>query len=601
MEELIYNKIKNLYYVSMTNQHGGIHHMTKKTIVDVIKYTLPVKSRVALVIAFTLSLLSAAIGLISPLIVKEFVDQFSNQVLDWTLIALVVGLLITDSVSSTVASSIIKFTEQKVVYLLREILWSKILKLPVSYFQKNKSESLVSRLTEDATLISSILTKDLIDFVMAIISVIGAIIVLMFTDFWLTILVIVLVPLTFVLVIPLFKRIELIHYTRQEKLSEVTVFSSQILRNFKIVKAYGREEDEQAKGKNFFSSMYQLSIKEAIIDSVIYPLLSVIGFVIVVIVVGFGFWRLGSGDLTMGTLVAFVLYLFQVIVHVAGIGMNIGSYHEAKGSLKQVFGILMEKEEESKTAKDSKMEFPFNEIKLENVHFSYDKKENVIANLSLHVCRGEVLALIGESGAGKSTIINLLERFYEPDSGNMLIDNISYKNIPPQIWRKGFSLVSQDTSLFDGTIKDNIKYANPNATDDEVIFAAKQASAHEFIMKLEEGYDSDIGDYGSYLSGGQKQRIAIARAFLRKSSFVLLDEYTSNVDSDTEQELIKAVSQLRGDMGFIIIAHRLSTVKGADKIAVMKDGQLEDIGTHEELIKRNDYYVRVIREQMDRG
>ncbi|MFP7333493.1 ABC transporter ATP-binding protein [Shouchella clausii] len=574
--------------------------MFNKKTLEIIKYTLPIKSRIALLIAFILSLLSAAIGLISPLVVKDFVDQFSNQVIDWKLVILVGGLLIIDSVSSTVASSIIRFTEEKVVYLLREILWSKILKLPVSYFQKNKSESLVSRLTDDATLISSILTKDLIDFVMASIAVIGSIVVLVSIDLWLTILVLVLVPFTFILVIPLFKRIEFINFSRQEKLAEVTVFSSQILRNFKIVKAYGRELDEQARGKNFFSKMYQLSIREAIIDSVVYPILSVIGFVIIAIVVGFGFWRLGSGDLSMGALVAFVLYLFQVIVHVAGIGMNISSYHEAKGSLEKLFEILME-DEESKTEINEEVSLPFNDVQLKNINFSYNKKDDIIRNLSLDIHRGEVLALIGESGAGKSTIINLLERFCEPDSGDMLIDTISYKDISPKTWRSGFSLVLQDTSLFDGTIKENIQYANPEASDEEVIFAAKQASAHDFIMKLDDGYDSDIGEYGNFLSGGQKQRIAIARAFLRKSSFVLLDEYTSNVDSDTEQELIKAVSQLRGEMGFVIIAHRLSTVKGADKIAVIKNGELEDIGTHEDLMKRNDYYVRVIKEQTNKG
>ncbi|MDM5300002.1 ABC transporter ATP-binding protein [Bacillus pumilus] len=574
--------------------------MFNRKTLEVIKYTLPVKSRIALVIAFILSLLSTAISLYSPLVVKDFIDQFTNQVIDWKLVFFVGGLLFIDSISSTVSASIIRFTEEKVVYLLREILWGKILKLPVSYFQKNKSESLVSRLTDDATLISSILTKDLIDFVMAAISVIGAIIVLITIDFWLTLLVLVLVPLTFLFVIPLFKRIEHINYSRQEKLSEVTVFSSQILRNFKIVKAYGREVDEQAKGKKFFSNMYQLSIKEAIIDSVIYPILSVTGFVIIAIVVGFGFWRLGAEDLTMGSLVAFVLYLFQVIVHVAGIGMNVSSYFEAKGSLKKLFGILGEDEEKVAEC-DQELSLPFHHIKLENVHFSYNQKEDVIRNLSLDIHRGEVLALIGESGAGKSTIINLLERFCEPDSGDMLIDHVSYQHISPKTWRKGFSLVSQDTSLFDGTIKENIRYANPKATDEQVIFAAKQASAHDFIMKLDEGYDSDIGEYGNFLSGGQKQRIAIARAFLRKSSFVLLDEYTSNVDSDTEQELIKAVSQLRGDMGFVIIAHRLSTVKGADKIAVIKNGELEDIGTHEELMMRNDYYVRVIKEQTNKG
>lgn len=479
--------------------------MFNKKMLEIIKYTLPIKSRIALSIAFILSLLSAAIGLFSPLVVKDFVDQFSNQVIDWKLVILVGGLLIIDSVSSTVASSIIRFTEEKVVYLLREILWSKILKLPVSYFQKNKSESLVSRLTDDATLISSILTKDLIDFVMASIAVIGSIVVLISIDFWLTILVLVLVPFTFILVIPLFKRIEFINYSRQEKLAEVTVFSSQILRNFKIVKAYGRELDEQARGKNFFSKMYQLSIREAIIDSVVYPILSVIGFVIIAIVVGFGFWRLGSGDLSMGALVAFVLYLFQVIVHVAGIGMNISSYHEAKGSLKKLFEILME-DEESKTEVNEEVSFPFNNVQLKNINFSYNKKDNIIRNLSLDIHRGEVYALIGESGAGKSTIINLLERFCEPDSGDMLIDTISHKNISPKTWRRGFSLVSQDPSLFDGTIKENIQYANPEATDEEVIFAAKQASAHDFIMKLDDGYDSDIGEYGNFLSGGGKSK-----------------------------------------------------------------------------------------------
>ncbi|MFP7492455.1 ABC transporter ATP-binding protein [Terribacillus saccharophilus] len=300
----------------------------------------------------------------------------------------------------------------------------------------------------------------------------------------------------------------------------------------------------------------------------------------------------------MGTLVAFVLYLFYALTYVVGIGMKVSEYHEAKGSLRQVFRILMAKEEKQIEV-DSQKAFSFNELKMEKVSFSYNKKDNVISDLSLSVHRGEVLALIGESGAGKSTIINLLERFYEPMGGDMLIDDMSFRDIAPQIWRKGLSLVSQDTFLFNGTIKDNIKYANPAATDEEVIFAAKQASAHDFIMKLDAGYDSDMGDYGSYLSGGQKQRIAIARAFLRRSSFILLDEYTSNVDSDTEQELIKTVSRLKGEVGFIIIAHRLSTVKGADKIAVIKDGRLEDIGTHEELVQRNEYYVRVITEQMN--
>jgi len=562
--------------------------------VDIIKTTKP--SKILFFSASVLSLLGCVISLTVPLLIERLIDQLKSNI-DIKLIVWIIAFSLLESVASSISQFLLSVSAEKVIFNLREALWNKTLQLPMKYYQKNKSEELVSRLTNDTTTVASIVTDEMVDLISSFFTLCVSIVILLFLDIPMTLALIIVVPLSLFIIIPFGKRFGEIAYKSQDRISELTMFSSQILRNIKIVKSFGAETKELQSGKDKFYSLYKLGVKSSILNAVIGPFLGTFGFLLLISVVGLGALRVSNGDISIGKLVAFIIYLFQVIAPFININMFFTSYQEAKGSLKRIFEILNEDVEPDHFLTNSvKNKNSFNTLILSHITFSYHE-EQVLKDISFHVNKGEIVALIGESGAGKSTIFNHIERFYEPQSGEMYLDHVSFREVEPGLWRQSFSYVPQDSQLFDGTVKDNITYGLSSVTEEEIVHAAKLANAHDFILALPDGYGSEIGEYGNRLSSGQKQRIAIARAFLRKPDFILMDESTANLDSESEYLLQDSLKHLSEHVGVILIAHRLSTIMNTDRILVLENGKITGDGKHETLYQTNAYYRNLIQHQ----
>lgn len=528
-----------------------------------------------------------------------------NDYINYNLIYLGIILLVLSTIFSSVSNFLLSRLAEKIILNMRKKIWEKTLNLPLKFYHKKRSGDLVSRLTNDTTEIVDVMTHELMDLLEAVITLIISIIILFFLDVYLTLIILILVPFSTFIIYPLAEKVFNLSYKEQERLADLTSFSSGILKDIKLVKAFNAEEIEKKKGENKFKSLYQLGIKYSILNAIITPLLGLFSFVILVAVVGFGAWRVSTGIITLGELVAFIIYLIQVVTPFLAMNMFITNYQEARGSIKRIMEVLSEKDEiemyDSKTKEFPCIFSSSDNLKLDfkNVSFSYKEDDKVLDEVSFSLETGNIVALVGPSGSGKSTIFSLIERFYHPKSGDITLNNISYRDVSINDWRKVFSYVPQDFPLFYGTIKDNLTYGiQRNISEEELIEVTKKANAHHFIMNFSNGYNTHVGEFGNYLSGGQKQRIAIARALLRKSKFILLDEVTANLDSESEYLLHDTFKSLsKENIGLFMIAHRLSTIKDADRILVLENGSMIGNGNHHHLYKTNSYYRKAIENQ----
>lgn len=558
-------------------------------------------SKRSLLIPFIITAISSVLSLIIPLFVMKIMDNLEKYI-DYRLITIGIVLLTVSTILSAVSTFLLSRVAEKIILKLREKIWDKILKLPLKFHQKNRSGELVSRLTNDTIAIVDVMTHRLVDLFESIITLIVSLIILFYLDSYLTLILVVLVPFSIFIIYPLGEKIFNISYKEQERIADLTSFSSGILKDIKMVKAFNAEEIEKNKGENKFQHLYKLGIKLSILNSVITPLLSLFSFTVLIVIVGLGAWRVSNGTISMGELVAFIIYLVQVVTPFFAMNLFITDYQEAKGSMKRILEVLREKDEiDSQINKHSLLPIHSETSRLDfkNVSFAYDENQMILHNISFSLETGEIVALVGPSGSGKSTIFSLIERFYPPSSGDMMLNNKSYQDIDISSWRKVFSYVPQDFPLFYGTIKDNLLYGlQEKVSMEELIEATKKANAHKFIMNFPHGYNTHVGEFGDFLSGGQKQRIAIARALLRKSKFILLDEVTANLDSESEYLLQHTlISLAQNKIGVFMIAHRLSTVKSADKILVLENGRITGYGTHDYLYRTNHHYKDSVDKQ----
>jgi ATP-binding cassette, subfamily B, bacterial AbcA/BmrA len=551
-------------------------------------------SKRSLLIPFIITAISSVLGLILPLLIMKIMDNIGKYI-DYKLIIIGVVLLTVSTILSAISTFLLSRVAEKIILKLRGKMWDKTLKLPLKFHQKNRYGELVSRLTNDTIAIVDVMTHELVDLFESIITFIVSLIILFYLDSYLTLVIVVLVPFSLFIIHPLGEKIFNISYKEQERIADLTSFSSGILKDIKMVKAFNAEKIEKNKGENKFQHLYKLGIKLAILNSVITPLLGVFSFIVLIVIVGLGAWRISNGSISIGELVAFILYLGQVVTPFFTMNEFITDYQEAKGSMKRILEVLREEDEiDNQINKYSSLPIygESSRLDFENVSFAYDADQKVLHNISFSLKTGEIVALIGPSGSGKSTIFSLIERFYPPSSGNIMLNSISYRDVDISTWRKVFSYVPQDFPLFYGTIKDNLLYGmQEKVSMEEIIEATKKANAHEFIMKFPHGYNTHVGEFGNFLSGGQKQRIAITRALLRKSKFILLDEVTANLDSESEYLLQHTLTSLaQNKIGVFMIAHRLSTVKRADKILVLENGRITGYGTHDYLYRTNHHY-----------
>ncbi|AMA53981.1 multidrug resistance ABC transporter ATP-binding protein/permease BmrA [Bacillus inaquosorum] len=566
-----------------------------KPFFSLVKQTNPSYGKLAF--ALILSIVTTLVSLLIPLLTKQLVDGFSMSALSGTQIGLIALVFLVQAGLSAYATYALNYNGQKIISGLRDLLWKKLIKLPVSYFDTNASGETVSRVTNDTMVVKELITTHISGFITGIISVIGSLSILFIMNWKLTLLVLVVVPLAALILMPIGRKMFSISRETQDETARFTGLLNQILPEIRLVKASNAEDVEYGRGKMGISSLFKLGVREAKVQSLVSPLISLVLMAALVAVIGYGGMQVSSGELTAGALVAFILYLFQIIMPMGQITTFFTQLQKSIGATERMIEILAEEEEDTVTGKQiDNAHLP---IQLDHVSFGYKPDQLILKEISAVIEAGKVTAIVGPSGGGKTTLFKLLERFYTPTSGIIRLGDEPIDIYSLESWREHIGYVSQESPLMSGTIRENICYGlERDVTDAEIEKAAEMAYALNFIKELPNQLDTEVGERGIMLSGGQRQRIAIARALLRDPSILMLDEATSSLDSQSEKSVQQALEVLMEGRTTIVIAHRLSTVVDADQLLFVEKGEITGRGTHHELMASHDLYRDFAEQQL---
>ncbi|AEP92524.1 multidrug resistance ABC transporter ATP-binding and permease protein [Bacillus subtilis subsp. subtilis str. RO-NN-1] len=550
-----------------------------------------------LAFALILSIVTTLVSLLIPLLTKQLVDGFSMSNLSGMQIGLIALVFFVQAGLSAYATYALNYNGQKIISGLRELLWKKLIKLPVSYFDTNASGETVSRVTNDTMVVKELITTHISGFITGIISVIGSLTILFIMNWKLTLLVLVVVPLAALILVPIGRKMFSISRETQDETARFTGLLNQILPEIRLVKASNAEDVEYGRGKMGISSLFKLGVREAKVQSLVGPLISLVLMAALVAVIGYGGMQVSSGELTAGALVAFILYLFQIIMPMGQITTFFTQLQKSIGATERMIEILAEEEEDTVTGKQ--IENAHLPIQLDRVSFGYKPDQLILKEVSAVIEAGKVTAIVGPSGGGKTTLFKLLERFYSPTAGSIRLGDEPIDTYSLESWREHIGYVSQESPLMSGTIRENICYGlERDVTDAEIEKAAEMAYALNFIKELPNQFDTEVGERGIMLSGGQRQRIAIARALLRNPSILMLDEATSSLDSQSEKSVQQALEVLMEGRTTIVIAHRLSTVVDADQLLFVEKGEITGRGTHHELMASHGLYRDFAEQQL---
>lgn len=562
--------------------------------IRLVQQTKP--SKLMIGIALALSLGTTGVALLVPLFTKNLINDFSVSSLNAERITLLVVAIIVQALASGFSIYLLNRIGQSVVAGIRYQLWKKLLVLPVSYFDDHPSGETVSRMTNDTTVVKGLISEHLSNFVTGIISIVGSMIVLFVLDWKMTLLMFTAIPLSVLILMPLGKKMHKISKGMQDETASFTAVLQQVLTEIRLVKASNAEALEYQNGQKGIQKLFQFGLKEAKIQALIAPLMSLVMMALLVLILGYGGMRVSSGALTAGALVAFIMYLFQIIMPMAQLASFFTQFQKATGATERIISILDSVEEEDAKQPVQNMS---QSISVDHLNYSYNNGEQVLKDISFNVEAGKVTAIVGPSGSGKTTLFSLFERFYKPQEGSISIGGTSINDFTLLSWRSQIGYVSQESPIVSGTIRDNICYGiDRDITDEELNQVAKMAYADQFISELPNGYDTEVGERGMKLSGGQRQRIAIARAFLRNPKILMLDEATSSLDSKSEKVVQQALNHLMKGRTTIVIAHRLSTVIGSDQIIFLEKGKITGSGTHKELYNTHSLYREFAEQQL---
>lgn len=486
---------------------------------------------------------------------------------------------------------------ERVRYDLRKKMFNHLQQLSLSYFSETPVGWIMSRLTSDTERLSDLMTWGILDITWAVINIGTAGIFMFIINPDLALIVVIMLPILIVVAI-LFRTKILYHYRQSRKMnSKITGAFNESITGVRVIKALSREDANLEEFSELTDGMYEASFKAAWLSALFLPSVQVISAIGLGIVLWRGGMQVQIGNITVGGIQAFVSYITFIMWPIQDIARVYAHMQNAVASAERIFGLI----DTEPTVKDRPLTVETDtiegDIRFENVHFYYEENDPVIKNLNFHVNQGEMVALVGPTGGGKTTIVNLLCRFYEPNQGTIYMNGVDYQDMKLDDIQSRIGVVLQTPHLFSGSIRDNIRYGRLNATDEEIEEAAKLAGAHEFIIKFEHGYDQDVGEGGNLLSVGQKQLVSIARALLAQPELFIMDEATSSVDTLTEALIQRGMDRLMKGRTSFVIAHRLSTIKRADIILVIEDGQIAEMGTHKELIKKKGKYYNLYTQQ----
>lgn len=561
--------------------------------------------KIHLAFSLLLAAVSVAGTLYVPVLLGNVIDfivdkgkvDFDGMVPILVEVCVIVGVVALSQWIMNVLNNKITFG---VVKDMRDKAFSKIEKLPVSYIDSHPSGEIVSRVIADVDQFADGLLMGFTQFFTGIITIIGTLIFMLSINFWITVVVVIVTPLSFVIASFVAKKTHKMFTLQSETRGEQTAFIDEMIGNAKTVDAYSHYDENLKTFDEINARLKEYSLKAVFFSSITNPATRFVNSIVYAAVALFGAFlavKTQQQAITVGVLAAFLSYASQYTKPFNEISGVVTELQNAFACAGRLFELLEEKEVPPDKENAVELKTVDGKLELKNVCFSYVENKKLIDNFNLSVKPGQRVAIVGPTGCGKTTLINLLMRFYDVNSGNIIIDDNDYDNVTRKSLRQNFGMVLQDTWLKSGTIRDNIKMGAPNATDDEVIEAAKKAHSHSFIKRLPEGYDTLIGEDGGSLSQGQKQLLCITRLMLCKPPMLILDEATSSIDTRTEIRIQKAFATLMQGRTTFIVAHRLATIKEADVILVMNNGSIVEQGTHKELLALNGFYTNLYNSQ----
>lgn len=582
----------------------------KGTILKLLSYIGSYKVGVIAVMIFAVA--STLFNVVSPKILGKATTELANGFMrkiqgiggiDFSYLARILlfllGLYILSAAFNFTQNMIMTSITQKICYRMRKEITEKINRMPMKFFESRPVGEVLSRITNDVDTLGQSLNQSITQLITSITTMIGVLVMMLSISPLMTLIALIILPVSMVLVAIIVKISQKYFKAQQRYLGNIDGQIEEVFSGQNVVKAFNREEIVTREFQETNEKLFESAWKSQFLSGMMQPVMTFVGNAGYVGVAVSGSVLAAAGTIQIGDIVSFIQYVKQFTQPITQLAQVSNMLQSMAAAAERVFEFLDEEEEDQTVENPVKMDKFTGKVDFEHVKFGYNEDKIIIHDFSCDVKPGQTIAIVGPTGAGKTTMVKLLMRFYDVNSGRILVDDHDLREFNRADLRKGFGMVLQDTWLFKGTIMENIRYARLDATDEEVVAAAKAAHAHHFIMTLPGGYNMELNEEASNVSQGQKQLLTIARAILADNPILILDEATSSVDTRTEIQIQKAMNNLMKGRTSFVIAHRLSTIKDADLILVMKDGDIVEQGNHEELLAKNGFYADLYNSQFE--